>query len=288
MKKKTFVCKTCGYVHKGANPPAVCPVCGKPASEFEEVKSKGLNTNSNAYTIIYAAVMVVIVALLLAVVSSALSPKQDANVALDKKKQILAALKIDYAKQDAAALYDQYITSAKVINAAGEVLSESKDEAFAIKVETENGKALEERQLPIYIATIEGETKYVLPLRGVGLWGAIWGYIALDADKNTVYGVNFSHAGETPGLGGEIVTPAFRGRFEGKHIENMNHQFVSIAVMKAGQKDDTREQVDAWAGATITSKGVENMLFESMKQYESFLVEPSATATTAASQNEQE
>ncbi len=231
-----------------------------------------MDTNKNSYTIIYAAVMVVIVALLLALVSSGLKETQTTNVKLDKKKQILSALQINLEDQDAAALYDQYIVKELVVNTKADILSEVKGEAFDIDIVKEAAKPLESRQLPIYVAQLEGQTKYIIPLRGAGLWGPIWGYVALNDDKNTVFGTYFSHASETPGLGAEISLPKFQQEFVGKHILNDRNEFVSIAVMKAGQTSDTQEQVDAISGGTITSKGVEAMLLNSIGQYEAFLI----------------
>lgn len=230
-----------------------------------------MDTNKNSYTIIYAAVMVVVVALLLALVSSGLKETQTTNVKLDKKKQILSALQINLEDQDAAALYDQYIVKELVVNTKAEILSEVRGQAFDIDVVKETAKPLEDRKLPVYVAQMEGQIKYIIPLRGAGLWGPIWGYVALNDDKNTVFGTYFSHASETPGLGAEIALPKFQQQFVGKHILNDRNEFVSIAVMKAGQNSDTQEQVDAISGGTITSKGVEAMLLNSIGQYEAFL-----------------
>ena len=201
-----------------------------------------LNTENNVYTIVYATILVVIVAVLLAVISQVLSPRQAANKRLDTQKQILTALNVDYSNADPAALYGEIVNETEV-----------------------DGKAL-------FVATIDGATKYVLPLKGQGLWGGIWGYIALDDDKNTVYGINFGHESETPGLGGEIVTEYFRSRFFGKHIKDAEGKVQSIAVLKAGKKDEAgREQVDAISGATITSTGVDEMLVKSLNEYVEFL-----------------
>ena len=230
-----------------------------------------MDTNKNSYTIIYAAVMVIVVALLLALVSSGLKETQTTNVKLDKKKQILSALQINLEDQDAAALYDQYIVKELVVNTKAEILSEVRGQAFDIDVVKETAKQLEDRKLPVYVAQMEGQIKYIIPLRGAGLWGPIWGYVALNDDKNTVFGTYFSHASETPGLGAEIALPKFQQEFVGKHILNDRNEFVSIAVMKAGQTSDTQEQVDAISGGTITSKGVEAMLLNSIGQYEAFL-----------------
>ena len=171
-----------------------------------------MNTNSNSYTLFYATIMVVIVALMLAFVSGSLKETQDKNVKLDKKKQILSSLLIDTKDKDGDVLFEKYITKALIINSEAKTLSDNKDEAFSIDIKKELAKSLKDRQLPIYLANVEGEVKYIIPLRGTGLWGLIWGYIALDEDKNTIFGTYFSHASETPGLGAEISLPAFQDR----------------------------------------------------------------------------
>ena len=228
-----------------------------------------MNTNSNTYTIIYASVMVIIVAFLLAFVSDVLKDKQTENVELDKKKQILTSLNVNYEGEDAAALYDKYIQQELIINYAGEVVEETG--AFYLDVKAENDKALEERKLAVFACEVEGQPKFVLPIRGAGLWGPIWGYIALDADKNTVYGTYFSHQGETPGLGAEIAKPKFQNAFKSKKIKNAAGEFVSIAIVKPGKTDDTKDYVDGISGGTITSQGVDAMLKDGLGQYVNFL-----------------
>ena len=197
-----------------------------------------LNTNSNLYTFIYSAVMVIIVAVLLAVVSQALAPKQQANILLDKQKQILGALKVDYSAGNPAEIYMVLVNDTLTYGGASE----------------------HSEPIEVYVANLNGETKYILPLSGKGLWGGIGGYLALDADKNTIYGVNFNHESETPGLGAKIVELPFREQFEGKHIRNAAGEVVSVAVLKSGKHADGQEQVDAISGATITSSGVSTML----------------------------
>ena len=202
-----------------------------------------LNTNSNIYTFVYMTVVVIIVAVLLAVVSQALAPKQQANILLDKQKQILGALKVDYTNADPAEVYYTLVQ---------DTLTYGEQE--------------------VYVANLNGATKYILPLSGKGLWGGIGGYLALDADKNTIYGVNFNHESETPGLGAKIVEPEFRSQFEGKHIRNAEGAVVSVAVLKAGKHAEGQEQVDAISGATITSSGVSTMLHEELvNNYQEFL-----------------
>ncbi len=238
-----------------------------------------MNTNNNGYTLIYATVMVVVVAIMLALVSGALKSTQDTNVKLDKKKQILSSLQINTDGQDAAKLYDKYIVKAFVVNLKGEILSDNKEEAFDIDVIKELAKKPEDRRLPIYIADVDGKTKYIITLKGTGLWGPIWGYLSLNDDKNTVFGTYFSHSSETPGLGANITEEPFRNEFIGKHILNDKNEFVSIAVMKSGKIAKGQDQVDAISGGTITSKGVEKMLFDCISQYEVFLQQPSIGGT---------
>ena len=230
-----------------------------------------MNTNKNSYTIIYATIMVVIVALLLALVSGALKEKQTANVELDKKKQILSSLNVETAGQDAEAMFYKFIPKAIVVNGKGEVISEDPIKAFNLDIKKELDKPIDKRELPVYVATVDGQTKYILSVRGAGLWGPIWGYVAFNDDKNTVFGSFFTHASETPGLGAEIATKHFQNEFIGKKIKNSDNKFISIAIVKPGQHVEDKDYVDGISGGTITSKGVEKMLLSSIGQYEPFL-----------------
>ena len=124
----------------------------------------------------------------------------------------------------------------------------------------------------VYVATLEdGSVKYIIPMHGAGLWGPIWGYVALNDDKNTVYGTFFNHESETPGLGGEITTRAFQTRFNGKHILNGDTYMMEIV-----KGDAEGEQVQAISGATITSKGVETMINNTLADYSAFLADVAA------------
>jgi Na+-transporting NADH:ubiquinone oxidoreductase subunit C len=229
-----------------------------------------MNTDSNTYTIVYASVMVVIVAFLLAFVSSSLKDKQNENVELDKKKQILSALNVDLADADVAQLYSDIVKQEPLLSAEGTVIAETG--AFGIDSKQENAKPLAERNLPLFVCQVDSATKYVLPVYGAGLWGPIWGYIALNDDKSTIYGVYFSHAGETPGLGAEIAAAPFQNQFTASPKQIMrNGEFTSIGVVKAGKVDENRDYVNAISGGTITSQGVEAMLFDGLSQYVNFL-----------------
>lgn len=270
MATNKYKCKVCGYIHEGDTAPEKCPVCQASASEFEcveggEQKKKGINKNSNAYIMIYTTIIVVIVALLLSITSGALKSRQNANIELDKKKQILSSLPaVVLEGADAAQLFADNIKHIYILDETGEIIKDFDPVA-------DFNYAPQEGEYVIYMAEVEQATKWIIPLYGKGLWGAIWGYIALDDDRNTINGVYFSHAGETPGLGANIVTPAFRQPFEGKQIIK-NGKFASIAIMKVGQIAEGQDQVDAISGGTITSKGVESMLQTSIAPYEPFLL----------------
>jgi Na+-transporting NADH:ubiquinone oxidoreductase subunit C len=241
-----------------------------------------MDTNKNSYTLIYTIVLVVIIAFLLSFVSNALRPMQVANEELDQKRQIVNALNtpehpLNITGNTAARrerieyLYNTLIVSGLIVNANGDILEESKEAAFEINVASELARPLNERRLPVFIAEINGQTKYILAVRGSGLWGPIWGYVALNDDMNTIFGAFFSHAAETPGLGSQIAEDDFQNEFIGKPIMNSRGEFVSVAVMKAGTRADGRAQVDALTGGTITSKSVATMLYDSLSQYDNFL-----------------
>ena len=151
-----------------------------------------MNTNSNSYTIVYAAIMVVVVAFLLAFVSSSLRDRQNRNVEMDTKKQILAALNVR-GVENVDQEYAKYVKADMLMQPDG-TLAENTG-AFATGYEKE---VKEQNRLHVFVCEVEGETKYVFPVYGSGLWGAIWGYVALDSDKDTVFGTYFSHASETP------------------------------------------------------------------------------------------
>lgn len=200
-----------------------------------------LNTNSNVYTIVYAAVMVIIVAFLLAFVSSSLKATQDANVLRDTKNQILTSLNIE--GLEGTAIDDKY----------AEVVTETLEC---------NGNAF-------FKAQVEGAVKYVLPVAGRGLWGGLAGYISVDEDKLHVYGAYFSHEGETAGLGARINERWFQQQFNGKPIFDAEGN-VALTVVKAGAAKAETE-VDGVTGATLTSKGVAAMVNDGLNLYKDFL-----------------
>lgn len=230
-----------------------------------------MKTNSNSYTIIYSVIIVVIVAFLLAFVFQALKPMQDANVALDKKKQILNSLNIrDLNDAQADAKYKEVIVADRVIDEKGKVLlpGTTGGENAGFKLDSKDYK---EGKLALYICRVNGETKYVVPVYGMGLWGPISGYIALNADKSTIYGVYFNHESETAGLGAEIKdNKAWQEKFQGKKLfKNGDDKTIALSVEK--KVEDPTTQVDAVTGATLTSNGVRDMLHEALGKYLVFI-----------------
>ena len=221
-----------------------------------------MNTNSNSYTIIYASIMVVVVAFLLAFVSSSLKETQYKNVEMDTKKQILAALNV-YDVKDVDAEFTKYEIKDMLVQPDGTLAPN--DGAFQTSYKGE----IANNRLHVFECNVDGQTKYILPVYGAGLWGPVWGYIALDQDKDTVYGVYFSHAGETPGLGAEITTVKFQDQFLGKHV--LENGIVALGVEKHGKVAKTDYQVDGISGGTITSKGVDAMIKDCLSMYNSFL-----------------
>lgn len=216
--------------------------------------------------------MVILVAVGLAFTSQQLKPTQKKNEDIDKMRQILRAINIASTDKDADKKYAEFISKTYVIDAKGTTID---GDAFGIEMVDEMDKAAADRHFPVYEAKVNGQTYYILALRGTGLWGPIWGYLSVKDDRNTVYGADFGHMGETPGLGAEIALPDFSSRFPGKTIFKEG-VFKSIAIVKPGKTAVGQDYVDGISGGTITSQGVNAMLLESLKGYEAFL-KPSPT-----------
>ena len=231
-----------------------------------------MNTNKNSYIIIYSAVLVIVVAFLLAYIFQALKPMQDVNVALDKKKQILAALNIrDLGDVESAEKYKEVVKADMIVDANAQVVEagEQGGENAAFKLNSADYKA---GKLAVYDCEVDGKKKYVIPVYGMGLWGPIWGYIALDDDKNTVFGAYFNHDSETAGLGAEIKdSKAWQDQFIGKKIFSADGQKIAIAVKKKSDVKNPASECDAVTGATLTSDGVSLMLQDCFAKYVNFL-----------------
>lgn len=225
-----------------------------------------MNKQGNTYTFIYSIVLVVVVAALLAIVALWLQPTQNENIENEKRQNILRSVNITSTAATSADLYKQNIIEQYIVNSKGEKIE---GDAFKVDLSKEVKKQCDQRQLPVFVAKVDGVIKYILPVQGTGLWGPVWGYLSLNDDKNTIFGAVFDHKGETPGLGAEITKDEFTTTFHGKMVFD-NDQLVGVLVKKGGGATGAHE-VDAISGGTITSKGVENMIKSYLTCYEPFL-----------------
>lgn len=224
---------------------------------------------TNRYIFIFATIMVAIVALVLSSAALLLQPKQQRNAEIEKKSNILASVGIAANADNAEELYAKYITGSFVINSSASMV-EGVD-PFTVNLRVEQRKPLEERNLPVYLATLDdGSNSYIMPLEGKGLWGPIYGYIALKQDLRTIYGVNFDHKSETPGLGAEIRETWFEDQFKNKTLFE-GDDFKGILVEKGGAAPGDVHAVDAISGGTITSKALEQMIYDCMNGYVEYL-----------------
>lgn len=223
-----------------------------------------MNVNSNAYTYTFATVMVVLVAVLLSGASLGLKSKQASNISQEKKQSILASIGIEVDRSESDAAFGEYIKQSLTLE-GGTVVSEDASAAFDIDMAAAIKAGNMDRSVPLYVAEKEGDTYYIIPMRGKGLWGPVWGYLALESDGNTVVGATFDHKSETPGLGAEITTPMFTDQFPGKKISEAG-MFKSISVVKAGTSAGDYA-VDGISGGTITSNGVNDMLTDCLAPY---------------------
>ena len=229
---------------------------------------------SNLYIFGFASILVIIVAALLSFVAEELKPLQERNVEIEKKLDILRSVDmtegIDEAENRSTfieELFDKNISESFVINSEGDLIEGNAFEIAKV-LKSEMQKPLEERGLPVFVATDADEgNRYIIPVLGKGLWGPIWGYIAISDDYNTLSGTVFAHSSETPGLGSEINTAKFMDPFKGKKIFDESGNFVSVTVVKGGAEPNDPHGVDAISGGTITSKALEDMIRNCLNPY---------------------
>ena len=235
-----------------------------------------MKTFSNTYIFIFSLIMVIGVALLLSFVAMQLKPKQQFNQEIERKSDILRS--VGEAKESADVKdynayieqeFEKYIKDSYVVNHEGE---EQDVDAFEVllNLKEQADKEPGDRLYPVFLYTSEsGKENYIVPVRGKGLWGPIWGYIAFESDMNTISGAIYDHAKETPGLGAEINTDWFENKFNGKRIFNEQGEFVSVTVEKGIDVTTNPHGVDAISGGTITSVGLSDMLEDFFRGYES-------------------
>lgn len=246
-----------------------------------------MNTNNNIYTVVYTAVIVIIVSAVLAFASSSLKSRQEANEKAEIISQILTAGKFGEKSEWSAkgndavlAFYKENIAEAYTVNAAGAKVADlntADAQVYTVsdlKAQNYNIKDGAETSLPVYIFK---NGTVVVPIYGAGLWGPVWGYIGFESNRQDMVGAYFDHASETPGLGGKIKDdPAFRAMFEDKAVDFSDA--TPFAIVKGGAPAGKINAIDAISGATMTSNGVSEAINNWLGAYKGFL-----TAVEAAS-----
>ena len=229
-----------------------------------------MNRDSNFYTFLFVGIMIVGIASILAFTSQTLKPMQDENVKNEKMQNILSTVGINVSRDEAEESYNRFITQELALKMDGSI--NASINAFSdLNLAKELKKDYKDQHFPLYVAEINSEKYYIIELRGTGLWDAIWGYISLKSDFNTVNGVSFDHKGETAGLGAEITKEWFKESFKDEKIFDNEGKLVGITVLKGNNdpnnsdKDD--HEVDAISGSTITGDGVTNMIIERLNNY---------------------
>jgi len=233
-----------------------------------------MSRDSNLYTFLFVGIMIVGIASILAYTSQTLKPMQDENVKNEKMQNILSTVGINVSRDEAEKSYKKYIVEELALKIDGSI-NENINPFSDLNLAKELKKDYEDQHFPLYVAEINSEKYYIIELRGTGLWDAIWGYISLKSDFNTVNGVSFDHKGETAGLGAEITKDWFKESFKDEKIFNVDGELVGITVLKGNNdpnnidKDD--HEVDAISGSTITGDGVTDMIYERVNNYLPYL-----------------
>lgn len=230
-----------------------------------------MNRESNAYIILFSAVMVVVVGVSLALIAQVTKPNFIKNQRLEKMQNILSSVNIQVSPSEAEAAYEKYITGSVVYKMDG-TLVEGVDAFEQVDLAKELKKPEDQQYFPLYECTKEDGKYFIIPMRGKGLWDAIWGYVAIKDDAATIAGAVFDHKGETPGLGAEIAKTPFQEQFPNKKIVDASGVFTGIEVAKAGKHPAGYEHgVDGISGGTITSNGVNDMLMKYLKAFRNYI-----------------
>ena len=227
-----------------------------------------IDKNSNSYTFGFAILMVIVVGSLLAVASQGLKKRQEKNATDKKMMSILSAINVNATRENAQEMYNKYVIDSKIIS--GKDLNA---EAFNIDIKKEfrdKNISVSDRNYPLYICEKDGDKYYIIPVVGTGLWGPIWGFVALESDFKTIYGANFDHKSETPGLGAEIKYASYSDQYTGETISDTTGSFQPIIVVKDGSGSGINSKVDGITGGTITSKGVEEMTTRTLEVYANY------------------
>jgi Na+-transporting NADH:ubiquinone oxidoreductase subunit C len=253
---------------------------------------------SNTYIIIFSIVLTAILGGLLSGASQILGPTQKKAQDLDTKKQILGAIPAEKEKiasmtaEEILARYAEVIHSEVADFEGNLVATNEKGEPMVaenVNIEKNYKKPAEERVYPVFKYENNGERAYVIPVFGAGLWDAIWGFVALEEDTQTIKGVTFAHKGETPGLGARITTDEIQARYQGKSIFE-DGELVSVTMIKGERNSPDKlgpSKVDGMAGATLTGNGVNSMLNNYFGYYQNYFNKHVKASPDAMTMNNQ-
>ncbi len=248
-----------------------------------------INKDSNGFTFLFASIMVIVVGALLAFLFLSWKPYFDKNDADKKMMDVLAAINVESTRDNAADLFAKHMKETIALKFDGTIDESVDGFKIDVKKEYKSGTSklvqslkgdrpallaeiakLEDQRYPLFRCEKDGKDYYVMPMVGTGLWGPIWGYVSVGGDFNTIFGASFDHKTETPGLGAEIKYDQFEEPFQGQQIYNMKGEYVSVSVEKGGAEPGNKHEVDGITGGTITSNGVDEMLYRTIKIYTNY------------------
>ncbi len=237
---------------------------------------------SNTYIIVFSLILTVVLGGLLSGVSQVLGPTQKRAVDLDTKKQILGAIPAEkeaLASMEPEAILARYseVIDAVIADYQGNLVTQNEKgdpiSAENVNIEKNYKKPAEDRLYPVFKYSADGNESYIVPVYGAGLWDAIWAFVALAPDLETIQGISFDHKGETPGLGARITADDVQARYQGKELYNSQGEFVSVEMVKGEKTPESKlgpNKVDGMAGATLTANGVNSMLKNYLGYYQSY------------------
>ncbi|WP_338761253.1 NADH:ubiquinone reductase (Na(+)-transporting) subunit C [Bernardetia sp. ABR2-2B] len=259
-----------------------------------------MSKESNAYILTFSIAMILVIAVVLGLVKEFTKEAQKQAVELDTQKQILSAIvplsEVGETGEEVNAYYAKHIESIAVDVNGDEKKMKGNEPIIPEKVSIRKEfkkKEKSEKILPVFKFKDDAGkvTAYILPVYGNGLWDNIWGYIALEPDMKTVKGAVFDHQGETPGLGARIADTEVENRYKGKAIYNAKGELASIEMIKGEGNVEpgalTEHEVDGLSGATITARGVNDMLDKYFALYENYIqkVKKSSANNTTTLEN---
>ncbi len=233
-----------------------------------------IDKNSTGFTLFFVVIMVVVVGTILASLALGLKPLQKGHEADKKRMDILGAIAVDSKRSNVNDIFSEYVNGYYLLDSEGNIISRDQKEVFSVDIKKQHRNTElkeEEKKFPLYTAkAVDGKNVYIVPMVGKGLWGPIWGYVAMEQDMATIFGAKFDHKTETPGLGAEIKTDFFQKNWKGKSLDLASNAKMMFEVTKGAGSSMGDHQVDGITGGTITSKGVQEMVNRTMIVYRKY------------------